>query len=118
MNERARREDLGEGPETRDAGLPEPRPRPHAGEGDRLIQAPGTPKPADQDAVGEGAVEELAEDPGGAAVRERERNTQGDNVRGMPTDPPPSSRRRRKGAEPPDEAPPPHGLTDLETGNL
>lgn len=118
MDERARREDLGEGPETRDAGLPEPRPRPHGADGDRLIQPPGAAKPADQDAVGEGAVEELAQEPGGEAVEERERNTQGDNVRSMHHDPPTPNRRRRKESQAPRDEPPPQGLEDLETGNL
>ena len=117
MNERARRENLGEAPETRDVGLPEPR-RARTDEGDRLIQAPGPQKPADQDAVGEGAVEELAQDPGGEAVEEREQNTQGDNVSAMPSDPPAPNRRRRMESEPPRDETPPHGLTDLETGNL
>ncbi|HYE98382.1 MAG TPA: hypothetical protein VEJ18_05690 [Planctomycetota bacterium] len=118
MDERARREDLGEGPETRDAGLPELRRRPHAGDGDHLIQPPGPQKPADQDAVGEGAVEELAEEPGAEAVEERERNTQEDNVRGMAQDPPAPNRRRRKETQAPRDEPPPQGLADLETGNL
>lgn len=118
MNERARREDLGDSPETRDAGLPEPRPRPHGADGDHLIQAPGPPKPPDQDAVGEGAVEELAEDPDGEAVEEREKNTQGDNARVMPADPARANRRRRKESEPPRDRTPEQGLTDLETGNL
>jgi hypothetical protein len=94
--------DLGEGPERRMENLPTPGVDDDPG--DRMIQSPGPAKPPDQDAVGEGAVQELSTDPEGEGLEQREENTQKDNIRAVPQDPLPDPKRRPGKAKPADEA--------------
>lgn len=96
---RPRPRELGDAPETRLENIP-PGPEADGEEGRRLVQPPGPLKPGDQDAVGEGAVEELVIDPGAGAVEDRERDTQRDNIRPVPRDPPKDPRRRIEDARP------------------
>jgi hypothetical protein len=109
---RPKPENLGEGPERRMENLPASRRVPHEQEGDNLTQQPGVPKPDETDAVGEGDVEELAQEEEGAVVEEKEKLTQKDNARTTYREPPSDLRRRLRETQPPPEKPPPEGLEE------
>lgn len=86
-----RAEQLGDAPEERMENFP------RGGIPERQLQEqPGAPKPAETDAVGEGAVEELSQEFGDRDMREREEETQRDNIRAVYAEPATDAKRRAR----------------------
>lgn len=92
--ERARPDNLGEGPERRMEKLPPEKPSPREASLEAAFHSPGAPKPPEADAAEEGAVQELAKETEGKLLEEKEELTQKDNPRPLSKEPLPDIRRR------------------------